>query len=403
MSFPILQLFLPWPHQDFPLGIVASAYRSSHLAGAAATCLDDSDTQPFNVMTAPVPEPARQGSDGEEHDSQLPFEMETLPEISGAKSPSPRPVLLQHFSDHIALRVCARAINCASKPWKHSFSQVLTRCAQLEMKNQLKEARKAENEDKKNKKGCPAAKPAGKTRGNPQKNDYSLDDVSVPEGSESSDLPVKRALFQELPARPVATAARARGRGAGRGRGRGRGRKEAPSPVMDEEPLLDGDLPDPSEEMIDSDEGKSAPNPGKAKAKAKSKAKAKAKDMALGFGGRKRKINPEDGSPSGFTEDELAMHRDLYDPYVVQRVMDLAEGSKDLTFQALKDYLKMNKGDDLKKVQLTIYWTRCNVGIKLLNHPAQPQIATIQYKTKEEFDWNLSLLAAYMAAYQIAA
>ena len=380
--------------------------------------LVDSETQPFDVMMAPAPEPAGNVLACETGDSQTPFEMQTLPETSGgngrAKSPSPRPVLLQHFSDHVAfIYVCVVLLTEPFKLLKFSFSQVLTRCAQLEMKNQLKEAKKAENETKKNR--PPAKQQAGKKCGKAEKNDYTLEGMIesgqqpaegaalklMESASGSSDLPVKRVLFPDMekPARPIATAARARGRGAGRGRGRGRGRSRVPSEDMEDEHSPNVELDD---SMIDSDEDKSFSNAGKAKSKPKSKAKAKPTARAKS-GGQKRKINPADGAPHEFTEAELAMHRDLYDRGVEKKALDLATGAKNLTFQALKDHLKMNKGDYLQKVQLTIYWTRCNVGIKLLNHPEQPQIVTIQYKTKEDFDWNYSLLCAYMAAYQLAA
>ena len=221
-----------------------------------------------------------------------------------------------------------------------------------------------------------------------------------------SGKPLRRRLFDDEAPRAIATPAR-QGRGRARGgRGCGRGGRGRDMPAGE-----------PVEIHSEGENAKPAPK-AKAKAKGKQAAKAKASaapactasdDVAAKEGEQARKRRRTSSTSTSTTgtiapnEEEAAMHHELYDPFVAAACEGLAAGTQGLTFMGLKDHVRANRIDTFKKVQLVVYWSRCAVGLRLMNDPAKPQILYVQFKTSSanDLDYNYSLLTAYAAVHNV--
>ena len=64
------------------------------------------------------------------------------------------------------------------------------------------------------------------------------------------------------------------------------------------------------------------------------------------------------------------------------------------TFEDIKAHLLAHRSD-FKKTQVTAYWTRSAVGLKLLLDPCRPQMCTVSFKKDFPNKWNHTMVAAY--------
>ena len=89
------------------------------------------------------------------------------------------------------------------------------------------------------------------------------------------------------------------------------------------------------------------------------------------------------------------------DPEIKNYVLWMLRDIQTATFDDVKQHLIKNRSSAIRKVQLTSYWTRAAVGIKIMVLPQKPQVCYITYKNFNGYSWNFAMVAAYAACHAL--
>ena len=158
--------------------------------------------------------------------------------------------------------------------------------------------------------------------------------------------------------------------------------KEVPDPVPGATPMVirKGRSRCPSKLL-----GKLSPMAAKARKAGRSPATASKKRKSTKPVVRKMLLwQNEDGS----------LNDDWVDRPTKKRIMYLMTNMATATFEEVKSHLMAHRSE-FKKTQLTAYWTRSAVGLKLLLDPCRPQLCTVCFKKDYPNSWNMTMVAAY--------
>ena len=88
------------------------------------------------------------------------------------------------------------------------------------------------------------------------------------------------------------------------------------------------------------------------------------------------------------------LNEEWVDEATKKRIVFLLSGIESATFEDVKAHLLAHRSD-FKKTQVSAYWTRSAVGLKLLSDPCRPQMCTVTFKKEFPNKWNHTMVAAY--------
>ena len=88
------------------------------------------------------------------------------------------------------------------------------------------------------------------------------------------------------------------------------------------------------------------------------------------------------------------LNEDWVDKATKKRVLFLMSNIGTSTFEEIKTHLLAHR-PEFKKTQLTAYWTRSSVGLKLLLDPCRPQMCTVSFRKDFPNNWNHTMVAAH--------
>ena len=95
------------------------------------------------------------------------------------------------------------------------------------------------------------------------------------------------------------------------------------------------------------------------------------------------------------------LNPDWVDQSTKKRIAFLLSGVASSTFEEVKSHCMAHR-KEFKKTQLTAYWTRSAVGLKLILDPCRPQMCTVSFKKEYPNSWNQTMVAAYAAVLKLA-
>eukprot|EP00439_Symbiodinium_sp_Y106_P020584 s4604_g2.t1 len=95
------------------------------------------------------------------------------------------------------------------------------------------------------------------------------------------------------------------------------------------------------------------------------------------------------------------LNEDWVDKATKKRVLFLMSNIGTSTFEEIKTHLLAHR-PEFKKTQLTAYWTRSSVGLKLLLDPCRPQMCTVSFRKDFPNNWNHTMVAAHAVVLKLA-
>ena len=303
--------------------------------------------------------------------------------------------------------------------WRRTI-EVLTRCDQLSLKNEQKAARAAKALENKAKKAsiddCEAdpkpkkrakarAKGKGKAKQPMPEADVEMEAAPPAEPGRGSEEPLARVLFQEpvvmvtpprLPRMAVSSPLAVQVEIQEAVLPSGSGKKVTGLQDMEDDEVKAAEIASLCNGGSES-EGAPPPLPEAGKKRGNGRGKGKNKDEEAA--GKARKQPRKKRRTSSELDQRQEQPPAEVDPEIKNYVLWMLRDIQNATFDDVKQHLIKNRSSAIRKVQLTSYWTRAAVGIKIMLLPQKPQVCYITYKNLNGYSWNFAMVAAYAASH----
>ena len=110
-------------------------------------------------------------------------------------------------------------------------------------------------------------------------------------------------------------------------------------------------------------------------------------------------VPEEPARPKRRSNPDTILRAPVVDSEIQRQVTNMLGGIRTATFAEVKKHLTANRASFFH-IQITSYWTRSAVGLKLMSKPEKPQICYISFRSATP-DWNFAMVAAYATAHAL--